>query len=131
MEFILLNNFFESLNFELLNMDLELLYRQIRGLPHDIQILIDEYNVEHRRLVKKINEEYFSIIYYDCISCNKPFKCDLFWSVDYFINRKYNLNNYWCSSICYHNSNDEHLKNKFLACIEDYLLHTTIFWIEK
>jgi len=112
-------------------MDLELLYRQIRGLPHDIQVLIDEYNVEHRRLVKKINEEYFSIIYYDCISCNKPYTCDLFWSVDYFINRKYNLKNYWCSSICYHNSNDEHLKNKFLASIKDYLLHTSIFWIEK
>jgi len=97
------------------------LLRRITELPQVIQDIISEFNVEHRKYTRKLNKEYFTIISKKCVNCNIFCSKDVFWSIDYFIYKKYNMNSYWCSDICYNTENNEILKEKYIESIEDYL----------
>ena len=102
------------------------LCRRIQLLPQVIQDLIAEYNVDHRKYTKKINEEYLSIIYNPCMTCNRMFSKDLFCSVDYFINIRYKLKCYWCNEVCFNQDENHLLKARYLSAIDDYLYMITI-----
>ena len=102
------------------------LCRRIQLLPQVIQDLIAEYNVDHRKYTKKLNEEYLSIIYNPCIMCNQMFSKDLFCSVDYFINIRFKLKTYWCNSGCFDQDENHELKARYLSAIDNYLHTITI-----
>ena len=97
-------------------------------LPKQLQYLISEFNVEHRKYVSKLNKEYLSIIDKKCTNCNIFCVKDVFWSVDYFIYKKYNINYYWCSEICYDTETNEVIKQKYIESIEDYLRIKSIYF---
>ena len=88
------------------------LKERIKLLPQVLQDYISEYNVEHRKQMKVVIEEFFSIIYPNCIFCNLDFEKNIFWSIDYFINLKYNLKYYWCNNHCFDNFKNDTIKNK-------------------
>ena len=102
------------------------LCKRIKLLPQVLQDLINEYNVEHRKQIKELNKEYFSIIYLNCMNCNYLYNSDIFYSIDYFIYKKYKLNCYWCTESCYNNYKNKDLKNKYEKSIKDYLLNITL-----
>jgi hypothetical protein len=102
------------------------LYKRIKLLPQVLQDLIGEYNVEHRKQIKNLNKEYYSIIYLNCLNCNYLYNSDIFCSVDYFIYIKYKFNYYWCSVNCYNNYKGKDLKNKYEESIKDYILNITL-----
>lgn len=102
------------------------LYLFIRSLPREIQDLIGEYNVHHREQTKKIQNQFFQTIYNPCRNCNTPYPKHIFYSVDYFISRKYHLTCYWCNDYCYNNDSDEVLKNKYYNSVKEYLLKHSI-----
>ena len=93
---------------------------RISLLPHSIQILISEFNVEHRPLLRKVQGEYFSIIYPLCRICSAPFD-KMFCTIDYFIIQKYNLNCHWCGMDCFEKEQDEELKLKCLLAVQEYI----------
>ena len=86
-----------------------------------IQDLIGEYNVEHRKQIKRVNEEYLKIIYTRCIICDLKFPKDIFCSGDFFINKKSNLTYYYCSTECLAMETNDKYKNKYITSIEHYL----------
>ena len=102
------------------------LKERIKLLPKVLQDYISEYNVEHRKQMKKVIEELFSIIYPNCIYCNLHFEKNIFWSIDYFINSKYNLKYYWCNNNCFDNFKNKEIKNKYIFCINEYLSNKTL-----
>ena len=97
------------------------LSKRITFLPKEIQNLIGEYNVEHREQTRKICKEFLNIIYIPCKTCKLPYPEDIFYSVDYFIHRKYNIRSYWCSDACFNREENENLKNKYTNSIREYL----------
>jgi Zn-finger protein len=97
------------------------LYQQIQRLPQVLQDLIGEYNVNHRSLVRKLRDEYFSIIYQNCRICERPFRPELYCSLDYFIYQKHHIRTYWCTQRCFDIESDENAKEKYLRAIEDTL----------
>ena len=96
-----------------------ILQSRISLLPLSIQILISEYNIDHRPLLRKVNQEYFSIIYPLCRICCAPFD-KIFCTVDYFIIKKYDLNCHWCGIDCFEIDTDHVLKLKCLKAVKDY-----------
>lgn len=93
---------------------------RISLLPQSIQILISEFNAEHRPGLKQIHHEYLSIIYPLCRICSAPFD-KMFCTIDYFIIRKYNLNCHWCGLECFDKEPDRELKIKCLKAVQDYI----------
>jgi len=102
------------------------LLQKIKLLPQVIQDLISEYNVEHRKLIKQLNEEYFTIIYKKCAICDSLSSKDIFWSIDYFIYKKCDLKCFWCSELCFNNDKNETLKQNYVKSVNDYLSTKTI-----
>jgi hypothetical protein len=98
-------------------MDLE---KRISSLPGAIQILIGEFNVEHRPRVMSINHEYLSLIYPNCRICSAPFNRP-FCTIDYFIIKKYKLNCHWCTIDCFEKDTDRELKLKCLQSVTEYI----------
>lgn len=92
---------------------------RIQCLPKEIQILIGEYNKDHRKQTQCIKQEYFNMIYSLCRSCQKPFDSE-FCSIDYFIIRKYGLTCHWCSMDCFQLDQDREEKIKCLSAVKDY-----------
>lgn len=101
-------------------------YHRLKSLPQVLQDLIGEYNVHHRKQIQRINEEYFNIIYKNCVICKLSFSKDKFCSVDYFINIKYNLQCHWCSENCFTNDKNEQMKKLYFDNLNEYLLNKTI-----
>ena len=99
------------------------LQKRISQLPNELKILIGEFNVEHRPELRKCHDEFFNIIYTDCLVCSKQFPCSLFYSVDYFIYHRFKISCYWCSSECFENHHDHILKTRYLKSIQEYLAH--------
>ena len=92
---------------------------RIERLPIEIQILIGEYNAEHRTRTLAIKQEYFRMIYSHCRTCQKPFDKE-FCPIDYFIIRKYALTCHWCSMDCFHLDEDKDEKIKCLSAVHEY-----------
>uniref|UniRef100_A0A6C0EQY9 Uncharacterized protein n=1 Tax=viral metagenome TaxID=1070528 RepID=A0A6C0EQY9_9ZZZZ len=107
-------------------MDVNLLQKRILSLPQVIQDLIYEYNVEHRKQIKQLQDEYFRIIYKNCLICNSSISKGCFWSVDYFIYKTYRVNCLWCSEICLNKEKNEVLKHNYLTSVDNYLYNNTI-----
>ena len=95
------------------------LSERIQLLPPEVQILIGEYNPEHRILTQRIKKEYFTMIYTLCRICSAPFD-EEFRPIDYFIIRKYELTSHWCSIDCFHLDEDKEEKIKCLTAFKDY-----------
>lgn len=110
-------------------MDNKLLYKRINELPRELQYLISEYNVEHRKQTKEVLNQYFNIIYNPCRICNISVSKDIFWSVDYFINSKYNIKFHYCSNKCYLLEEEENQK-EYVEIINNYILHKSIQYKE-
>ena len=89
-------------------------------LPQSIQILISEFNVEHRPRLRKIHQEYLTLIYPLCRICSAPFD-KMFCTIDYFIIHKFNLNCHWCGLECFEKETDRDLKIKCLTAVKDYI----------
>ena len=102
------------------------LYRLIRKLPQEIQDLIGEFNPEHREQMKIIQKDFFGIIYKPCKICSQPYPKEIFYSVDYFISHKYELQHYWCSDYCFDKDKEDDTKYKYLTSVKDYLLNYSI-----
>jgi len=111
-------------------MDNKLLYKRINELPRELQYLISEFNVEHRKQTKKVLNQYFNIIYNPCCICNISVPKDIFWSVDYFINLRYNTKFHYCSNECYLLEDEENQK-KYVEIINNYILHKSIQYKEE
>lgn len=92
---------------------------RISLLPVSIQILISEFNIDHRPLLRKVNQEFISIIYPLCRICSAPFD-KIFCTVDYFIIKKYNLYCHWCGIDCFEKDTDSDLKIKCLHAVQEY-----------
>lgn len=92
---------------------------RIQSLPKEIQILIGEYNAEHRMHTKQLKQEFFNMIYSVCRSCHTPFDKE-FCPIDYFIIRKYALTCHWCSVDCFHLDKNKKEKIKCLSAVKDY-----------
>ena len=107
-------------------MNVNLLQKRILLLPQVIQDLIGEYNVEHRKQIKQLQDEYFRIIYKNCVICNSNVLKDYFWSVDYFIYKTYRVNCLWCSDTCLNTEKNEDLKHKYFTSVDNYLYNKTI-----
>lgn len=90
-------------------------------LPEDIQNNILEYNAEHRPLLKKCHREFFQTIFNPCLYCLEPCQRDLFCSIDYFINQKYKMSSYWCSSRCFREYDNHKVKITYLLSVEKFL----------
>ena len=103
------------------------LYQQIKRLPQVLQDLIGEYNVDHRSLVRKLRDEYFSMIYLNCRICEKQHTPDMYYSLDYFIYIKHHIRTYWCSESCFDIEPDNNAKEKYLRAIDDTVKHS-ILW---
>ena len=99
-----------------LTMDLK---ERISCLPLSIQILISEFNVEHRVFFRNIIREYFELIYPLCRMCSAPFDKP-FCTIDFFIIQKYKLNCHWCNIACFEKEPDQDLKLKCLKAVEEY-----------
>jgi len=100
---------------------------RIKQLPQVIQDLIWEYNVEeHRNHLEKLQKEYFGIIYKKCRECNYISKNHDFWSIDYFIDIKYNLTCFWCSDTCFNRDKNEEVKDKYKSSVDHYLSNVTL-----
>jgi hypothetical protein len=95
------------------------LKERIQLLPTDLQILIGEYNIEHRRQTQQIKQEYFTMIYSFCRVCNSIFDKEIC-PTDYFIIRKYKLTCHWCSMDCFQLDTDNEVKIQCLSAIDDY-----------
>ena len=93
---------------------------RISLLPQFIQILILEFNVDHRPLLQKVHQEYLEIIYPLCRVCSAPFD-KMFCSMDYFIIQKHKLNCHWCGIDCFERDTDRELKLKCLQAVQDYV----------
>lgn len=98
----------------------------IQNLPKEIQNIIFEYNVEHRKHMKEIFNEYFKIIYNNCKICNKSIVYDTFYYVDYFIYKKYNISYHWCSGYCFYSDIDRNLKDNYKKKLQTYFLVDSI-----
>ena len=96
------------------------LKERISSLPHAIQILIGEFNVDHRRQVQAINREYLTLIYPLCRICSAPFD-KVFCTLDYFILKKFKLNCHWCGLECFEKDTDRELKLRCLHAVEEYI----------
>jgi hypothetical protein len=96
------------------------LQERILTLPTAIQILISEFNVDHRPLLRKIHQEYFTIIYPCCRICFAPFD-SVFCTTDYFILQKYKMDCHWCSLECFKLEQDHELKTKCLEAVHEYV----------
>ena len=104
------------------------LEQRLKSIPQVLQDLVSEYNVEHRVQMKKVFEEYFSVIFTKCINCNSVFDLEIYCSVDYFINQRFNMRHHFCSEECF-NENDHELdikKNEYVTSVNDYLTNITI-----
>ena len=106
------------------------LYKRIKLLPQVLQDLIGEYNADHRAQTKRIQHEYFAMIYQSCKICTRLFTADLYCSVDYFMYRKYKTG-YWCSDDCLDAEPDIFEKMRYLASIDDWLTNHTIQYREE
>jgi len=95
---------------------------RISLLPVSIQILICEFNVEHRPRLQKLHQEYFTLIYPLCRMCSAPFD-KIFCSIDYFIIKKHKLTCHWCGIECFEKDTDRELKIKCLQAVQSYLDH--------
>lgn len=96
--------------------------QRIKSLPQVLQDLIWEYNVEkHRDQMKDLCCEYFTAAYLKCAVCNMRITDDIFYSVDYFIFRKYKMKQNWCSNLCWDIETDSHKKEVYENCIEEYI----------
>jgi len=93
--------------------------KRIQLLPKEVQILIGEYNPEHRILTKQLKKEYFTMIYKECRICHAPFELE-FCPIDYFIIRKYKINSHWCTIDCFQLDKDKKEKRKCLSAFKDY-----------
>jgi hypothetical protein len=102
------------------------LIEKIKCLPKVIQDLINEYNVMHRIKLKKVTDEYFSIIYNNCKYCYKPISKHLYWSADYFISKHYNIKHCWCNDICFTNYENLTEKDHYMQSINEYMSKKTL-----
>lgn len=102
------------------------IFKKIKLLPKELQDLINEFNVDHREQIRRINSLYFKIIYNNCRICNYPFSSDIYCSTDYFIQSKYNLTCYWCCDVCFHSETDLAVKDNYMNCVKKYLLEDSI-----
>ena len=82
---------------------MNILKARIQRLPQELQDLIAEYNVEHRTITKRIIEEFNHNIDKKCEVCGNSVSSN-FWSCDYFINLRCNIENFWCGEECYNNT---------------------------
>ena len=96
------------------------LQKRIALLPQSVQILISEFNVEHRPLFQKIHREYFTLIYPACRICAMPFDKP-FCSIDYFIIHKFKLDCHWCGLDCFEKDTDRDLKMRCLMAVKEYV----------
>jgi hypothetical protein len=103
----------------ILSSTIKMWQERIQSLPTEIQILIGEYNLQHRKQTQQVKQEYFRMIYSVCRSCHAPFDKE-FCPIDYFIIRKYALTCHWCSIDCFTQDEDNEEKLKCLTAIQDY-----------
>ncbi len=96
------------------------LKQSILSLPIDVQILIHEFNHEHRNCLKQLHQEYITLIYPPCKVCQKPFDGE-FTCIDYFIIAKYKIRDHWCTSDCFHEDKDTIGKIRCLMAIDSYV----------
>lgn len=96
------------------------LEERISSLPYAIQILIGEFNVEHRPKLRSIHQQYLGLIYPNCRICSAPFDKP-FCTLDYFIIKKYKLNCHWCGIECFEKDTDRELKLKCLHAVKEYI----------
>ena len=96
------------------------LKERISVLPLSIQILISEFNVDHRPLFREVVQEYFKLIYPSCRICSAPFDKP-FCTIDFFIIQKYKLDCHWCNINCFEQETDQDLKLKCLKAVQDYI----------
>lgn len=94
--------------------------QRIQLLPQALQLLISEYNVDHRVQFRKVNQEFMDTVYVPCRICHAPFNRE-FCSVDYFIIQKYKLSCHWCDINCFHQDTDADIKLKCLTAVEEYM----------
>lgn len=105
------------------------LHTLIQNLPLVLQDLIGEFNAHHREHTHRIQRQFYDMIYQPCRVCEEPYPRDIFYSVDYFMFRKYHLydrNCFWCSDTCFARDTDEVLKKYFLESINQYLKKDSI-----
>lgn len=96
------------------------LQESISSLPQAIQILISEFNVDHRVLLRNVHQEYLTIIYPLCRVCDKPFDA-IFCSMDYFILKRYKMDCHWCGLDCFEKESDTELKINCLRSVQEYV----------
>ena len=104
--------------------EIKLLLR-IRELPQVIRDLIGEYNVDHRALTRKLNTEYFGIIFKTCCVCRLYSSSEYYCPTDYFVCAKYGVGHYWCSKDCLDDEPDQSRVQRYLDSIANYLASTT------
>lgn len=103
--------------------------KRIKSLPQVLQDLVSEYNVEHRVLMNRVFQEYFSVIYTQCLECGSMFDKEMYYSIDYFINKKCNIKFHWCSENCFEQPTDtecDRIKTEYVTSVNDYLTNITI-----
>ena len=103
---------------------------KIKELPKYIQDMIYEFNVDHRKNMRHCFREFYGFILNNCLNCSVPFPREYFWSVDYFVNRKYKLNCYWCSQNCFNTTDRIEIKLKYLKSLLEYLEQDSIQYHE-
>lgn len=111
------------INYTSLTTSLEI---RISKLPKVLQDLIGEFNIEHRKNTNKIIQQFNSKIHNSCEFCKIPISIDIFCSCDYFINKKCNINNFWCGS-CYNFLTIEK-QHKYNSDINEYLKNKSILF---
>ncbi len=105
------------------------LHTLIRNLPLVLQVLIGEFNAHHRGQTKQIHTQFHDTIYQPCRVCESPYYRENFYSVDYFLFRKYRLYErkcVWCSETCFSRDTDQVLKDYYQTSINQYLKKDSI-----
>jgi hypothetical protein len=107
------------------------LQKKINSLPQVLQNLIGEYNVEHRNYTKMLHCEFYDIITIKCCNCNYININEFFYSVDYFMNKKYNIRSKWCSDECFqsfgsYSENNKMIIEKYTKSVNKYMGEDTI-----
>jgi len=109
---------------------MDILLYKIQQLPKVLIDCIYEYNIEHRPKIKNVIQELNKIIYNHCYICKQYISCDIFWSVDYFINKNCNIEYFCCTNInCVHKFIEKEEVNTEKTMI--YLTSQSILFNEK
>jgi len=96
------------------------LQKKIQCLPKELQVMIYEFNPEHRRYTRELYRELRELIYPPCRVCLTPFKNE-FCGLDYFIIHKYQIFSHWCDIQCFEEDLDIQNKLKCLTAVDEYM----------